>query len=633
MRKNLFAVVLVCTLTIAGLAQVTTGRIQGTVTDAQGGVVPGAQIKVVNKLTGQTFDALTNELGVWALPSMPTSTYAVTVSLAGFKSVSIDNVKVDAGVPATVNARLDVGNVSEEVSVETGAEVLQTETATLTSTLVGQQLHELPFTSRNLTELIVTQPGSATPGVPRSTSVYGLPQSAMNVTLDGLNIQDNANKSGDGFFNNIFPRAEAIEEMTISSAAAGADSNAEGAMSIKMVTRSGSNVWHGGLFEQHRNEKFNANGYFNNLNHQPRDHMVFNQFGGHVGGPVLRNKLFFFAHYEVFRLPQTYNSPAVTVLTPEAMSGLFRYRDTAGNVRSVNLYQIAAAGGLPSTPDPLIGASLSKIADLTNGAPGLKSRIATNADYNRNSLDFQSKGGNYRKFGTSRFDYNVTDKHHVEFIYNYQTNVRRPDGININTASPVFPGTGAVLGSTELGNQGGIAFSAVTALRSTLSSRLVSEVRFGLTGGIVIFNNNINPGDFDQWRGFAPSFGVIGANVYVTNPFRSTGQTRRNTPLKQGNTNFTYSMTAHLLNFGGSFTQVNAWTSSNNGTQIVPTIGFGVATGDPVITGSTNIFNATNFPGANATDMQTNAPALYALFATWGMTNRRRRLIFARRSS
>jgi hypothetical protein len=130
---------LVClTLAVAALAQVTTGRIEGTVTDPQGGVVPGAQIKVVNKLTGQSFESITNETGFWVLPSMSTAAYTVTVSLAGFKAVTIDNVKVDAGVPATVNAKLEVGAVTDEVAVETGAEVLQTETATLTSTLVGQ---------------------------------------------------------------------------------------------------------------------------------------------------------------------------------------------------------------------------------------------------------------------------------------------------------------------------------------------------------------------------------------------------------------------------------------------------------------------------------------------------------------
>ena len=598
-------------------AQVTTGRLEGTVTDPQGASVPGAQVKVVNKLTGQTLTNETDEKGLWSLPSMPTATYTVTVNHPGFKTVTIDNVKVDAGLPATANARLEVGSLAEIVEVSGGAEVLQTQSATVSSTLVGRQLHELPFTSRNLTELIVTQPGSATPGVPRSTSVYGLPQSAMNVTLDGINIQDNSNKSGDGFFNAIFPRADSIEEMTITSAAAGADSNAEGAMQVKMVTRSGSNSWHGGLFEQHRNQSLNANAYFNNLNGTaPRDHLVFNQFGGLIGGPIKRNKLFFFTHVEIFRLPQTYTEPQGQVLTTDALNGVFRYRDSANVVHRVDLYQIAAANGFPSTPDPMIAQTLSKIASLTNGNPGLKSREGTNADYNRNNIDFQSKGGNYRRFPTTRIDYNITDKHHIEFVYNYQTNIRRPDGVNVTTASPVFPGTGNVLNGTEFGNQGGIAFSAVGALRSTITSRLVSEVRFGLTGGTVVFNNGINPGDFDQWKGFAPIFSSTNCNAgtaYVTCPYRTTGQSRRNTPLWQGNANLTYSRTAHLLNFGGSFTQVNSWTTAVSGTQIIPTVAFGVITNDPVITGATNIFTLANFPGANATDMQTNAPALYAL--------------------
>jgi TonB dependent receptor len=444
--------------------------------------------------------------------------------------------------------------------------------------------------------------------VPRSTSVYGLPQSALNVTLDGINIQDNSNKSSDGFFNAIFPRADSIEEMTVTSAATGADSNAEGAMQVKMVTRSGSNSWHGGLIEQHRNQSLNANAYFNNLNGTaPRDHLVFNQFGGLIGGPIKRNKLFFFVHMEAFQLPQTYTEPTGQVLTPEAVSGIFRYRDTAGAVRSVNLYQLAAANGFVSTPDPIISKTLSQIASLTDGVAGLKSRIATNTDYNRNNLDFQSKGGNYRRFPTTRLDYNLTEKHHIEFVYNYQTNIRRPDGVNITTASPVFPGTGNVLNGTEFGNQGGIAFSAVAALRSTLTPHLVSEVRFGLVGGTVIFNNGISPGDFAQWQGYAPTLN------FVTSPYRTTGQTRRNTPLQQGNVNLTYSASAHLVNFGGSFTQLNTWTTSVNGTQIIPTVAFGVATGDPIVTGATNLFTAANFPGANTTDMQTNAPALYAL--------------------
>ena len=542
MKKFGLQFLLLAAFVFAAFAQVTTGRLEGTVTDPQGAAVPGATVKVANTQTGQNFSIVTDDKGLWTLPSLATALYTVSVSHPGFKTATIENVKIDAGVPATVNIRLEVGSLAETVEVSGGADVLQTQSATVTSTLVGRQLHELPFTSRNLTELIVTQPGSATPGVPRSTSVYGLPQSALNVTLDGINIQDNSNKSSDGFFNAIFPRADSIEEMTVTTAAAGADSNAEGAMQVKMVTRSGSNTWHGGLFEQHRNQSLNANSYFNNLNSTaPRDHLVFNQFGGLVGGPIKQNKLFFFTHVEVFQLPQTYTEPTGQVLTPEAINGIFRYRDTA---RRGALRQPLPAGRrqrfpLHARPAPLADASRS-LASLTNGAAGLKSRIATNADYNRNNLDFQSKGGNYRRFPTTRLDYNVTEKHHLEFVWNYQTNIRRPDGVNVGTASPIFPGTGNVLNGTEYGNQGGIAFSAVAALRSTLTPRLVSEIRFGLVGGTVVFNNGINPGDFDQWRGYAPIFGTTAAN-YVTNPYRTTGQTRRNTPLQQGNVNLTYS--------------------------------------------------------------------------------------------
>jgi hypothetical protein len=600
----LSTLLILAALVAPSVAQTTTGRLEGNVTDSQGAAVPGAGVRVVNKETSQSFDTTTDEKGHWALPSMSTGTYGVTVTRTGFKTANIQDVKIDAGVPATVNTTLEVGQLTETVEVSAGAEVLQTATATVTSTLVGRQLHELPFTSRNLTELIVTQPGSATPGVPRSTSVYGLPQTALNVTLDGLNIQDNSNRSSDGFFNTIFPRADAIEEMTITSAAAGADSNAEGALQMKLVTRSGSNAWHGGLFEQHRNEKFNANYYYNNLTNQPRDHMVFNQFGGTIGGPIRRNKLFVFANPEIFRLPQAYTEPVGTVLTPEALAGDFRWGDNRGNFQSRNLYTLAAAAGFPSTPDPLIGKSLAQIATLTNGQPGLVSRVSSNSDYNRNNINFQSKGGNYRKFFTTKFDLNVTEKHHLAYTYTYQTNLRSPDGVNLGGSSPIFPGTQNVLNGTAAGNQGGIAFHTVANLRSTITSRLTTEILFGLTGGNTIFNNGIGQSDFAQWNGYAPTF------TFVTSPFRTTGQTRRNTPLKQGNANATYLYKSHLINFGFSFTQVNTWNTSFNNNQFVPGVTFNTLSIDPILS---SVFVASNFPGATAADLQTNAPQLYAL--------------------
>src|SRR5436190_3011853 len=149
--RRFFATLLILGLfAMAGLAQVTTGRIEGTVTDPVGAAVPGAKVKVLNKATGLSLDTTADERGAWVFPSMATATYTVTVNHPGFKTITIDNVKVDAGVPATANARMEVGSLAEIVEVASGAEVLQTQSATVSSTLVGRQLHELPFTSRNL---------------------------------------------------------------------------------------------------------------------------------------------------------------------------------------------------------------------------------------------------------------------------------------------------------------------------------------------------------------------------------------------------------------------------------------------------------------------------------------------------
>jgi hypothetical protein len=116
----------------------------------------------------------------------------------------------------------------------------------------------------------------------------------MNVTIDGVNVQDNSFRISDGFFQAVQPRQDVIEEVTITTAAAGADSSGEGAAQVKFVTKSGTNLWRGGLFWQTRNTIFNANYYFNNINGRPRDRIILNQVGGQLGGPIRRNRIFFF---------------------------------------------------------------------------------------------------------------------------------------------------------------------------------------------------------------------------------------------------------------------------------------------------------------------------------------------------
>src|SRR5262249_30277073 len=264
-----------------------------------------------------------------------------------FKKVTSHDVKLDAGIPATVNLTLAVGTVNETVEVTGGAEVLETAGATVTTNLTNEQIRDLPIASRNATDLLMTQPGSNTPGGPRNTTFNGLPQSTMNMTMDGVNIQDNLlkNSSGGALYPAIYPRLDAIEEVSVTSFAAGAESLGEGAVQIKFVTKSGTNEWHGGAFDQERNTFFNANYYFNSVNQLPRDRLLLHQMGAHIGGPIKKNKAFIFFNYEIFRFPATLDSGQITILSPSAQQGNYAYQGTDRQLHTVNLFSLAAKGG------------------------------------------------------------------------------------------------------------------------------------------------------------------------------------------------------------------------------------------------------------------------------------------------
>ncbi len=599
-------------IALAAPAQVTTGRISGTVIDPQGASVAGARVTVSIPQIGRTLTAASDERGEWVIPSLPTATYRVSVAASGFKTAVVESVKVDAGVPATVNVTLEIGALAETVEVSGGAEVLQTSTSTVSSTITGRQINELPFTTRNALELILTQPGTQTPGTPRTSSINGLPKGSLNITLDGLNIQDNLLKSSDGFFAAIQPKSDAIEEVTVSTANPGAESSGEGAAQVRFVTRSGTNEWHGGLLWQHRNTAFNGNYYFNNVDGLPRDRIVLNQFGGRLGGPIVRDRFFFFFSHEEFHLPQTYGSAQLTVMTPEARRGLFTWQDSvSGALRTVDLYGLARNASVPagvrpyaSTPDPTVAGILDQVSQLTSQAGSMRSRVATNNDYNRNNFVFQTPGQNVRRFPTLRMDANLTAKHQLEFVYNYQYYNSNPDGVNGRI--PIFPGTGTVLGHPETAGIRRGVFSAVTAVRSSIAPQVTSEVRFGMAaGGTVLFAEQIVPALFAQWKGYAPTLN------FVTSPFNGSTQSRRHTPLWQGNANLTWYRSSHLFNFGGSFTHVYSWQQAV-GAQRIPTVNFSLAANDPANTGATSLFTTGNFPNSTPGN-RSDAAAMYAM--------------------
>ncbi len=264
-------------------------------------------------------------------------------------------------------------------------------------------------------------PGTSTPGGrERSTSMV-LPKGALNITMDGVNVQDNTLKSSDGFFTYIRPRIDAIDEVTVSTATPGAESSGEGAVQIKFVTRSGNNEFHGSLYEYHRNPaELPTTGSTTSPNIGTGPEYLLNQFGFRAGGPFWlpkkvfgpaaidgRDKAFFFINYEEYRLPeQTLRQR--TILTPAAQSGIYSY--VVGNVtRQVNL--LALAGGKNVRPRQLRTSSAQiRQSTTTTGS------IENLTDPNHQRFTFVNTGGQVRKFPTVRLDFNLTSKHHLENV-------------------------------------------------------------------------------------------------------------------------------------------------------------------------------------------------------------------------
>jgi len=593
----------------------TTGSIAGTVVDPNKAVVAGATLQITNNATKEEFTVVSNDEGYFRLASVNAGVYTATVTGRGFKKTVVTNIKVNVGTPSSIAVQMELGAATEQVTVTGGGELLHTESATVGTTLQGRQIKEIPTASRDALDLVLTMPGTATPGRPRTSTVNGLPKGALNITIDGINVQDNLLKSNDGFFTFVRPKTDAIDEVTVSTATPGAESSGEGAVQIKFTTQGGSNEYHGGVYWYHRNPALNANYWFFNRDNPDNNHdgkadqqrILLNQPGFKIGGPIWiphftgRDKAFFFVNYEEFRFPAT-QPRTRTVLTTLAQSGTFRYG--SGGTSSVNLYTIAGAADCdpntagvqpcPSTPDPTVGALLGQIRTSISGS---FAHPVSATEFNRELVDFINPAGQDRKFPTVRFDVNPWKNHHFEEIWNYQQFRSQTDNLNgVDPAFPDFP---------NFGSQDSNRFSSSTAWRWNVSKNIVNEARFGLTGGNTLFFSQVNSGQFANQGGYNLQI----ANAGITSATVTNNPQRRNSPVWQFGDNVNWIKGNHALNFGADYTRVNLF--SQNIPQVVPNISFVLSSNDPIILGS-GIFNSTTMPGSTAAE-RTTAANLYAV--------------------
>jgi hypothetical protein len=571
-------------LTAPAFAQSST--LSGVVVDSAGGVIPGADVVIKHTATGVTTSAVSNSEGVFSFPGVQVGTYSVTVTLQGFKTFVANNVVLTSGTPASVKATLEVGGVTETVTVSSTSEIIQTQSSTISSTVSMNQITKLPMTSRSGMDFVNFLPGVATPGGNRNATINGLPRGTINITLDGVNIQDNTLRSSDGFFAIVSPRLDAIEEVTVTTASQGAEGTGQGAVQVRFVTRSGSNDFTGSLYTTYRNDALNANTWFNNRDNVDKPELVQHQPGGRVGGPIRipglfdgRNTAFFFVNYEEFYQPSD-STETRTMFHPRAEQGWYRYGS-----REVNLLTLAANNGQISTMDPTIASLLTAI----RSAAGTTGTITDNTDPLTQQYRFNVPVESRRRYPTVRLDYNVTDKHRLSSAWNYQKFTDFPD--TLNNREPRFPGfVGAGQASSRM--------SWSNSLRSTFGG-MVNEVRVAMASAPVSFFDELGPEDWDNQNGFQLDFPI------VTEPTASPNRQGRNAWNLMVEDSVNWLKGSHSISMGGTFTHFQLWSDNRNQ---IPTVTFDVLPADPAF----GLFVASNFPGASTGQIST-ARQMYAL--------------------
>jgi hypothetical protein len=406
-------------LVMSAIAQTNSARLAGTMTDSSGAVVPHVRIAVKNTGTNLSQTTETDGSGSYAFPALPPGNYSLTVEAAGFDKYVQNGITLTIGQPATLNVSLKTGGVQQTVTVTGGAELLNTTTAEIGQVVGEQEVRDLPLNGRDPSSLVDLSPGvtnelisqaSTLPGnnsfpTESGASAGGQRQGSTWYLLDGVsNMDTNALLAAP------FPNADATQEFRVVSNNFDARYGFAPSAVVSIQTKSGTNQFHGGLFEFIRNSDFNASNWFSGA----VDLLKRNQFGGYVGGPVLRDKLFFFTNYQGTR--NSYNASSNPTYTPtQAMlNGDFSAvapQDLNGPLAGV----FHTVNGKPQQVDPALfspgAVALAKLLP-TGGAPatGLTNyrTPAVRATYDEN---------------TSRLDYNINQAQRVflrSFLYNYK---------------------------------------------------------------------------------------------------------------------------------------------------------------------------------------------------------------------
>ena len=432
--RFLSATLLIGLFSLCAFAQQGTSTVRGTVKDPQGNVVAGATVKLISMAKGAERTATTSSEGVFSFEAVQVGDYRVEVEAQGFKKGVVTDVHALVSSPTSVDVQLEIGNIAESVTVSaTSAELLvNRDDATLGSTFVNKQITQLPLEARNVPALLTLQTATTRDGY-----VAGSRADQSNITLDGVDINEaqtntiiGADPANGTDIANLQPsnstvlrlNSEAIEEFRVTTTNPNANQGRSAGAQVSLVTKSGTNDWHGAGFEFYRTSAFAANNFFNNKAGDfaptdiavltgsakagdpkiPRPPLIRHTFGGALGGPIVKDRAFFFYSFEGDRITQS-TSVLRNVPLPSLGQGLVRYKTTGGAIATLNLTQL-------NTIFP-VGTNPIAVQALAAAAARYPANDFTIGDqFNSAGFRFNSPIPVQRNSHAGKFDFNITDK-------------------------------------------------------------------------------------------------------------------------------------------------------------------------------------------------------------------------------
>lgn len=552
-----------------GLHAQTTSRLSGTVTDSTGASIPGATVRVLLPGSSSAVATMsTAEDGGFVFVGLNPGVFDLSVESAGFATKVLRGLRIETARELSLPPiPLDVSTVAETVDVVASMQTVQTTNAEISTTVTNEQFRSLPQLNRSVTALLLTQPGVTNSGrVP--TTINGLRPAYLNITYEGINIQDNFIRTNTADFQPLRLFTDQVAEMTITTSNSGPVSGG-GAAQVNFTAPSGTNTWRGSLYWTNRNNKLAANSFFNNRDGVPLPFLNQNQFGGTLGGPIVRNKMFFYTNVERFlaRQQASFNR---TILTDSARNGEFIYPVGTGTARA-NIMQIT---GRPFDPvmrniiNLLPPASAANNFDVGDSRPG---DIRNTIGYR-----FVTRNNQDRWNGMGKLDYYFSQTNTIAATYSYADDLTdRPDVNNGEGYTAVPP------------NFNGSAVNFISiGWRTNPRATLTNELRFGFTWNKPFFGT----------RQETQPFFVAG--LFFNSPIGTFLPQGRDVYTYNFNNNTAWTKGKHTVQFGVNFMPqlVNPYNSAG----IVPTYTLGIGPGQTGLpTGSLPGISAAEFTRAN----------------------------------